>query len=59
MQNNEIDEFRTLHVNPYGNVMPFGGPWRSNSQRQGSVTTPWPTRPGPGSNFFVYKGGKT
>lgn len=22
------DELRTLHVNPWGNVMPFGGPWR-------------------------------
>lgn len=22
------DEIRTLHVNPWGNVMPFGGPWR-------------------------------
>ena len=22
------DEARTLHVNPWGNVMPFGGPWR-------------------------------
>ena len=22
------DEGRTLHVNPWGNVMPFGGPWR-------------------------------
>ncbi len=25
---NEAGEVRTLHVNPYGNVMPFGGPWR-------------------------------
>jgi hypothetical protein len=22
------DEMRVLHVNPWGNVMPFGGPWR-------------------------------
>ena len=22
------DEVRTLHVNPWGNVMPFGGSWR-------------------------------
>lgn len=22
------DEVRTLHVNPWGNVMPFGGPWQ-------------------------------
>ena len=22
------DEVRTFHVNPRGNVMPFGGPWR-------------------------------
>jgi hypothetical protein len=22
------DEVRTLHINPWGNVMPFGGPWR-------------------------------
>jgi uncharacterized membrane protein YkoI len=21
-------EFWTLHVNPWGNIMPFGGPWR-------------------------------
>ncbi|HXG52236.1 MAG TPA: PepSY domain-containing protein [candidate division Zixibacteria bacterium] len=25
---NEAGEVRTLHVNPFGNVMPFGGPWR-------------------------------
>ena len=25
---NEAGEVRALHVNPYGNVMPFGGPWR-------------------------------
>jgi hypothetical protein len=25
------DEVRTLHVNPWGNVMPFGGPWRRSS----------------------------
>lgn len=28
---NEAGEVRTLRVNPYGNVMPFGGPWRRNS----------------------------
>ena len=22
------DETRVLHINPWGNVMPFGGPWR-------------------------------
>jgi hypothetical protein len=22
------DESRVLHINPWGNVMPFGGPWR-------------------------------
>ena len=22
------DELRILHVNPWGNVMPYGGPWR-------------------------------
>lgn len=22
-------EYRTLHVNPWGNVMPYGGPWRA------------------------------
>jgi hypothetical protein len=22
------NDLRTLHVNPWGNVMPFGGPWR-------------------------------
>ena len=25
---NNAGEVRTLRVNPYGNVMPFGGPWR-------------------------------
>jgi hypothetical protein len=25
---NEAGEVRTLRVNPFGNVMPFGGPWR-------------------------------
>jgi len=25
---NSAGEVRALHVNPYGNVMPFGGPWR-------------------------------
>jgi len=24
---NQAGEVRTLHVNPWGNVMPFGGPW--------------------------------
>lgn len=24
---NDAGEVRTLHINPYGNVMPFGGPW--------------------------------
>ena len=24
-------ELRTFHVNPFGDVMPFGGPWRSGS----------------------------
>lgn len=28
---NDAGEVRTLHVNPFGNVMPFGGPWRSGS----------------------------
>jgi len=28
---NEAGEVRTLRVNPYGNVMPFGGPWRRGS----------------------------
>lgn len=28
---NEAGEVRTLHVNPFGNVMPFGGPWRRGS----------------------------
>ena len=23
------NDCRTLHVNPWGNVMPFGGPWRT------------------------------
>lgn len=25
---NAEGEVRTLHINPFGNVMPFGGPWR-------------------------------
>jgi hypothetical protein len=25
------DEVRVLHINPFGNVMPFGGPWRRSS----------------------------
>jgi len=29
--NNDKGEVRTLHVNPYGNVMPFGGPGRRAS----------------------------
>jgi hypothetical protein len=28
---NDAGEIRTLHVNPFGNVMPFGGPWRGRS----------------------------
>ncbi len=28
---NPESELRTLHINPFGNVMPFGGPWRSGS----------------------------
>lgn len=24
-------ELRTFHINPWGNVMPFGGPWRRSS----------------------------
>ena len=28
---NNAGEIRTLHVNPFGNVMPFGGPWRGRS----------------------------
>jgi hypothetical protein len=28
---NASGEVRTLHINPFGNVMPFGGPWRNNS----------------------------
>ncbi len=28
---NSKGEIRTLHINPFGNVMPFGGPWRSGS----------------------------
>ncbi len=28
---NSEGELRTFHVNPFGNVMPFGGPWRSGS----------------------------
>ena len=28
---NTEGEVRTLHVNPFGNVMPFGGPWRGRS----------------------------
>ena len=28
---NAAGEVRTLHVNPFGNVMPFGGPWRGRS----------------------------
>jgi hypothetical protein len=28
---NDAGEVRTLHVNPFGNVMPFGGPRRSGS----------------------------
>src|SRR5512147_513649 len=28
---NEAGEVRTLHVNPWGNIMPFGGPWGRGS----------------------------
>lgn len=28
---NAAGEARTLHVNPFGNVMPFGGPWHRSS----------------------------
>jgi len=28
---NAEGELRTFHINPFGNVMPFGGPWRSGS----------------------------
>jgi hypothetical protein len=28
---NNAGEIRTLHVNPFGNVIPFGGPWRGRS----------------------------
>lgn len=28
---NPAGDVRTLHVNPYGNVMPFGGPWQRRS----------------------------
>jgi hypothetical protein len=28
---NDAGEVRTLHVNPFGNVMPFGGPWQRGS----------------------------
>ena len=28
---NAEGEVRTLHVNPFGNVMPFGGPWHGRS----------------------------
>lgn len=28
---NSEGELRTFHVNPFGDVMPFGGPWRSGS----------------------------
>ncbi len=28
---NPKGELRTLHINPFGNVMPFGGPWRGGS----------------------------
>ena len=24
-------ELRTLHINPFGNVIPYGGPWRGGS----------------------------
>ena len=28
---NAAGEARTIHVNPFGNVMPFGGPWQRRS----------------------------
>jgi hypothetical protein len=28
---NGAGEVRTLHINPFGNVMPFGGPWQRRS----------------------------
>ncbi len=28
---NPEGDLRTLHINPFGNIMPFGGPWRSGS----------------------------
>ncbi len=28
---NSEGELSTFHINPFGNVMPFGGPWRSGS----------------------------
>jgi len=28
---NSEGELRTFHINPFGNVMPFGSPWRSGS----------------------------
>jgi len=28
---NSAGDVRTLHVNPFGNVMPFGGPWQRRS----------------------------
>jgi len=28
---NPKGELCTLHINPFGNIMPFGGPWRSGS----------------------------
>ena len=30
LKNSEGD-LRTLHINPFGNIMPFGGPWRNGS----------------------------
>ena len=28
---NDKGELRTIHINPFGNVMPFGGPWTRGS----------------------------
>ncbi|MEE9144290.1 MAG: hypothetical protein V3U06_05915 [Candidatus Binatia bacterium] len=28
---NEAGELRTFHINPFGNIMPFGGPWHGRS----------------------------
>lgn len=28
---NQAGEIRSLHINPFGNVIPFGGPWQRRS----------------------------